>query len=195
MAYQSQYQQDPRPQEGGFFKREHWRRFRELPMERLKTVQFWDCAEKPGISNDYSVCMTWVQTLSGFYAIDRFRERVAFPELERACLDQYNQHKPHAVVIEDKSAGTQLIQNLKAKTTLPILPYQPGVNSKEVRAGGAVPTQEAGNLYLPDQAAWAEEFILEHERFPNVEHDDQVDTTSMMVEHFKQGQAPRIRRL
>lgn len=195
-GYQSQYQQDPKTQEGGFFKRQWWKRYGELPMKRLRRVQFWDCAEKPGVTNDFSVCATWDQTASGFYLVDLWSERVAFPELQAACKDLYARHKPDAIVIEDKSAGVQLIQNLKADTSLPILPYDPGRKDKVVRASGAQPTVEAGNCYLPSDRPWVELFLSRHEKFPNDDHDDEVDTTSMMVEYFRnQPVVPRVRTL
>jgi predicted phage terminase large subunit-like protein len=195
-GYQSQYQQDPRPQAGGFFKRSWWQFYRELPMSRTRRVQFWDCAEKPGLSTDFTVCATWDQTPTGYYLVDLWVRRVTFPELETACKNLYAQHMPDSIVIEDKSAGTQLLQNLRAKTDLPVIAYNPGRKDKIVRASGAQPTVEAGNCYLPESRPWVELFISRHEKFPNDEHDDEVDTTSMMVEHFRQSQiGPRIRSL
>lgn len=194
--YQGQYQQDPRPMDGGFFKRSWWKFYRELPMQRTRRVQFWDCAEKPGVSTDFSVCETWDETPVGYFLVDVWRQRVAFPELESAAQNLFAQYHPDAVVIEDKSAGVQLIQNLRAKTTLPVVPYNPGRRDKVVRAAGAQPTVMAGNCYLPLSRPWVELFISECETFPNAEHDDQVDPLSMMVEFFRNnGIGPRIRTL
>lgn len=183
-GYQAQHQQDPRPSAGGFFKRKWWKRYRELPMNRIRRVQFWDCAEQPGLTNDFSVCATWDETPTGYYLVDLWVQRVAFPELQAACKDLFAQHRPDAVVIENKSAGTQLLQNL-ADSKLPLIPYEPGQRSKIVRAAGAQPTVESGNCYLPEDRAWIELFLSRHEKFPNDEHDDEVDTTSMMVEYFR----------
>lgn len=196
VGFQAQMQQDPRPSEGGFFKRHWWKRYTELPKARLRRVMFIDCAEKPGVTNDYSIMATWDETETGYHGVDLWRNKVEFPSLEQAVKDNFALHKPDAIVIEDKSAGTQLIQNLRAETTLPIIPFNPGRRDKVVRAAGAQPTVEAGNCYLPESRPWVELFIEEHEKFPNSEHDDQVDTTSMMVEHFRGAIAqPRIRTL
>lgn len=184
-GYQAQIQQDPRPMVGGFFKRSWWKRYGELPMNRTRRVTFADCAEKPGLTNDFTIFATWDQTPSGFYMVDLWQEKVAWPDLERAAKDLYARWKPDALVIEDKSAGTQLIQSLRATTTLPVLSFEPGQRSKVVRAAAAQPTVEAGNCFLPDNSAWVEVFLEQHEKFPNSEHDDIVDTTSMMVEHFR----------
>jgi len=196
MGYQSQYQQDPRPQAGGFFQRSWWKYYTELPLNRIRRVQFWDCAEKPGITTDFSVCATWDQTPIGYFLVDLWVERVGFPELQAAAKNLYATHRPDAIVIEDKSAGVQLIQNLKAETSLPVIPYDPGRKDKVVRASGAQPMVEAGNLYLPSNRPFVELFISRHEKFPNDDHDDEVDTTSMMVEYFRTSVvAPRIRSL
>lgn len=196
LGYLSQYQQDPRISTEGFFQRSWWKRYKALPLDRNRRVMFIDCAEKPGISTDYTVMSVWDETSTGFNLVDVWRKRVAFPELKAAAIDNFNAHKPDSVVIEDKSAGVQLIQELKAKTSLPVIEYNPGSRDKVVRASGATPTVEAGNCYLPADRPWVELFISEHEKFPNDDHDDQVDTTSMMVEYFRgSAQQPRIRDL
>jgi predicted phage terminase large subunit-like protein len=194
--YGGQYNQDPKPQDGGFFNRSWWKYYKELPMRRIRRVQFWDCAEKPGVTNDFSVCATWDQTESGYYLVDCFAGKLSFPALKATAKSQYAAHSPDAVVIEDKSAGVQLIQELQADTTLPVLLYDPGQRDKIVRAAGAQPTVMAGNCYLPESRPFVEVFLSRHEKFPNDDHDDEVDTTSMMVEFFKSGIAvPRVRSL
>jgi predicted phage terminase large subunit-like protein len=192
----SQLQQNPVPVGGGLFKRIWWKRYRELPMDMQQIVQFWDCAQKPGLTNDYSVCATWGKTTTGLYLIDIWRNKVEAPQLEMALLSQASRFTPSAILIEDKSAGSSLIQYAKQKTILPIIAYDPKQRDKEVRATAATPTIEAGNCFLPESAPWVEDFILEHERFNNADHDDQVDTTSMMVEYFsKPSLKPRARSL
>jgi len=198
MASQGQLQQNPVPDSGGLFKRSWWKFYTQDPNvgRNHRLVQFWDCAQKVGISNDYSVCATWLKTDTGFYLLDLWRNKVEAPQLEVAAQTNYNKWKPDTVVIEDKSSGSSLIQSLRQKTTLPIIAYNPR-HEKEVRAIAATPTVEAGNCYLPNDAAWVEDYIQEHERFPLAEHDDQVDTTSMMVDFFNalSTSQPRIRRL
>lgn len=196
-GYQGQFQQDPTPAEGGLFKRKWWKFYREKPMGQHMVVQFWDCAQKIGISNDYSVCATWMKTPNGYFLLDLWREKVEAPELERAVKMLYQKWSPQAVMIEDKSSGTSLIQNLQRSTTLPILKFDPGQKDKLIRASAATPTVESGNCFLPEQAKWLDDFIAEHEKFPKAEHDDQVDTTSMMVEHFSLANLsnPRVRTL
>ena len=194
LAWEALYQQNPIPLEGGLFKRAWWRFYREIPHVLFK-AQFWDCAQKVGISNDYSVCATWAVCGNGYYLIDLWRNKVEAPELERAVVSNFAKHNPQSVVIEDKSSGSSLIQMLRQKSRLPIIAFEPGSRDKEVRASAATPTVEAGKCYLPEGADWVEEFILEHERFPNVVHDDQVDTLSMAIEclnKYRSSASPKV---
>jgi len=191
----AQLQQSPKPKSGGIFKRDWWKLYDTAPSPVLEVVQFWDCAQKPGITNDYSVCATWARTHNGFFLLDLWREKTEGPILESMAIALYEKWRPNAVVIEDKSAGSSLIQYLLRGTHIPVLPFNPGQNDKEVRAIAATPTVQAGKCFLPRAAAWLEDFIKEHEKFPRASHDDQVDTTSMMVEYFNKrfAAAPRVR--
>ena len=83
--FESQYQQNPIPREGGLIKRE-WLRYYDpegLPTFRM-TVQSWDTANKAGEMNDYSVCTTWGIDDRKFYLLHVHRMRLNFPAL-KAC--------------------------------------------------------------------------------------------------------------
>lgn len=181
----AQLDQHPVPDSGGTFKREWWKWYDPLnpPKDKVKLVQFVDCAQKPGISNDYSVVATWLETLTGYYILEVKRGKFAAPDLNSFVVNQAAKWKPHEIVIEDASAGSSLIQYLQRYTKLPVTGYKPLIN-KELRAIAATPTVSSGNVYLPKGVEWVEDFIEEHELFPNVDNDDRVDTTSMAVDHF-----------
>ena len=79
-----------------------------------------------------------------------------------------------------------------------MLPFDPKQRDKQIRAIGVIPMIEAGRCHIPDDATWVEEFILQHEMFPNAEHDDIVDSTTMALEFFaniEQFAQPRVRAL
>jgi len=191
------YQQRPTVEQGNLIKRDWWQYYEQIPSsEILNIIQFWDCAQKVGLSNDFSVCATWARTRNGFLILDVWRGKLEAPDLERKVQSQFAAFKPSAVVIEDKSSGSSLIQNLRRFTTIPILAYDPGRFDKGVRLSAAAPTIEAKKVFLPKRASWVETFIAEHENFPG-EHDDQCDTTSMAIDFFNKttGLAPSIRTL
>lgn len=112
------------------------------------------------------------------------------------------------LTIEDKASGQSAIQTLMRPIPtmqgtilprLPVLPFPlartPGqpllaavererelaTLSKEARAESVTPLVAAGCVFLPEDAPWVEDFIARHEGFPNVTHDEPVDTTSMAL--------------
>lgn len=197
----SLYQQRPFIESGNLVKRDWWQYFEgkdgsEIKLNDtdrspiLKVVQFWDCAQKVGLSNDFSVCSTWAKTKNGYAILDVWRGRLEAPDLERLIVSKFNEFRPSAVVIEDKSSGSSLIQNLRRSTPLPIIAWDPGQKDKGVRLAAAAPTIEAKKVSLPRYAKWVEPFITEHEQFPG-EFDDQCDTTSMAVDYFSKTDAAR----
>lgn len=203
---EAQINQDPKPGSGGLFPRDNWKRYTASPSSILETVLFIDAAQKPGISNDYSAFAVWARTHNAFYLLDLLVEKTDAPLLESLTIKVFNDWSPNAVVIEDKSAGSSLIQYLKTQTTLPVIPFDPLQRDKVVRATAATPTVRSGKCYLPKEIKGKYDgkevnlikvFIKQHESFPRGKHDDIVDTTSMMTEYFnKRGTArPRIRSL
>lgn len=193
----SLYQQRPTKAGGEIFKRSWWKFYDVIPSIITHRVQFWDTAQKPGLTNDYSVCSTWGKTNDGFYLLDIFRAKLEAPDLEQAIIQQYSKHKPHAVQIEDKSSGSSMLQYIRRNTTIPILSYDPKQKDKQLRAIEATPLVRSGKCFLPRQAPWLSDFLVEHEQFPAAAHDDQVDTTSQMADYFSNLNTyqPRIRTL
>ncbi len=191
---EAQLQQDPKPPQGGLFPRDKWLYFEKSPSAILDIVQFWDCAEKPGITNDFSVCATWAKTQNGFYLLDLWRDKVDAPTLEVMSQTLFKKWKPTTVVVEDKSHGSALIQYLARFTTLPVIPMLP-TKSKELRAISGSGTQKAGKCFLPSGVEFVKDFVKEHEKFPRGKHDDMVDTTSMAINYFNEmdGSGPNIR--
>lgn len=195
--WQSLYQQRPTKKGGEIFKREWWKYYDSVPTNITHRVQFWDTAQKPGLTNDYSVCATWGKAHEGYYLLDLFRAKLEAPELEQAIVQQYYKHRPHAVQIEDKSSGSSMIQYLRRGTAIPVLAYDPKQKDKQLRAIEATPLIRSGRCFLPRQAPWLSDFMIEHEQFPNAAHDDQVDSVSQMADYFSNLNLyqPRVRSL
>ena len=188
--FEAQYQQRPVPADGAFFKRD-WLRFDQgavIPKPGDMVIQSWDVASKTGEGNDYSVCITAIQRRSQVIVIDVLRKKLAFPELQKAVVAQALMHRPRKLLIEDASAGQQLIQMLLAEqprhVPLPIA-IKP-IQSKIDRALVAATRAERGELVLPEQAPWLETFTSELMGFPMTRHDDQVDAVSHLMAYTDQ---------
>ena len=132
--FQSQYQQTPESREGGVVKRD-WLQYYE-PVERPDyfsfVLQSWDTAHKSEEMNDYSVCTTWGLANQKFYLLDVFRKRLTYPQLKYAVGDLYRGFRPTKLLIEDKSSGIPLIQELKAEGVYSIEPYKPEPGSDKL---------------------------------------------------------------
>jgi predicted phage terminase large subunit-like protein len=179
------YQQRPAPDDGIVWRRTYFaNRYREVP-ELRTIVQAVDSAFKTGVGSDYSVIATWGATATDFYLLDVWRAQVEFPELKHAIVDQATKRHPTAVLIEDAASGQSAIQELKRSTRLPIIPF-PARGSKVSRADAVSPLGEAGKIWLPEHAPWLADWIEEHIAFPNGEHDDQCDTSSMALARLSQ---------
>ena len=175
-GFESLYQGNPTVAEGQIIKREWWKFYRERP-DFTRIIQSWDTALKDKTQNDYSVCTVWGEADNGYYLLDVWRGKVEFPELKRIAITLYDKEKPAAVLVEDKASGQSLIQELRRKTKIPVLPVKVDSN-KVARANAVTPMIEAGRVYLPANAPWLHDYIEDLSAFPNAAHDDQVDSTT-----------------
>jgi phage terminase large subunit-like protein len=130
--FQSQYQQSPIPLEGNLIKRE-WLNFYDLlPASFSYTLQSWDTASKSDELNDFSVCTTWGVSDQNFHLIDVFRQRLTFPQLKRAAVELHRKFSPNKLLIEDKSSGTALIQDLQSEGIYGVESYKPSPGSDKL---------------------------------------------------------------
>lgn len=179
--YAGQHLQSPQAAAGNIFKREYWKYYEELPGHRpLRITQSWDTAFKAKTLNDFNVCTTWYQYPHGHYLVDFFMEKMEYPQLKSQAIIGHSQHKPHAVIIEDKASGTVLIQELKKDTTIPVhgIPVEA---DKIARAMAVTPTLAAGNVYLPSNKSWTAEIVNHAAAFPGVKHDDIEDSITQYL--------------
>jgi predicted phage terminase large subunit-like protein len=181
-AFSAQYQQAPTPPGGAMVKR-HWvKRYEQLPphSERFLTLQSWDTASKGGPDNDWSVCTTWMVTRKRhWYLLDLWRKRVDYPALKAAVHALARQWKTQRVLVEDAAAGTALVQELKMEIS-GIIAVKPS-GDKASRMAVASAKFEAGQVWLPERAAWLPDLEAELFAFPGSRHDDQCDSISQAL--------------
>jgi len=180
-GYAKQILQYPSAAEGSVFKRKYWKFYRELPdLKKIRIVQSWDTALKAKEQNDFWCCTTWIEYIIGFYMIDFSMEKMESPAGKASIKGKYYQFKPTHVLIEDKAAGSVLIQELQDETTIPIYPVQVGLD-KVTRAWDAVPAIETGNVYLPETAPWTQPLIDRLALFPDGKNDDDADSITQFL--------------
>jgi predicted phage terminase large subunit-like protein len=192
-AWAGQYQQRPAPLVGGMIQLSWFKRYKVKPRNVIRRIQSWDTAGKGKEINNPSVCGTWLETEKGYYLEDVYRNRIGYPGLKRAAKSKYKQKRPDLILIEDKSSGEVLIQDLREdpEDHYPIKAIMP-VNDKITRMSTASPTIEAGLVWLPENAPWLADFELEISNFPNSETADQVDMVSQFLNYVKKRTRPRV---
>lgn len=185
--FAGQYQQAPAPFGGGMVKEDWFKRYgpTELPVGFEEIIQSWDTAIKATDLSDYSVCTTWGIKDNRWFLLNVLRKRMEYPDLKRAVLEQARIYNPTVILIEDKSSGTQLIQELREQGMNAITEYRPE-SDKVMRLHGQTATIENGFVFLPREAHWLSEYLSELTMFPHAKFDDQVDSTSQALAWKKQ---------
>lgn len=181
-----QLQQRPTPRGGGILKSSWLGRYKILPTLVSRRI-YGDTAQKTKERNDYSVLQLWGLSREGkIYLIDMLRGRWEAHELEQKTIDFWNKHLEYdhfksaplsKMLIEDKSSGTGLVQNIRKKGKIPIHGIQ-REKDKYSRAQDVEPSLEAGLVCIPEEAPFVHDFCVEIDAFTKDDthaHDDQID--------------------
>ena len=187
-AAAAQLQQRPTPAEGGIFKRQWFRTYDNRPTF-IRIIESWDTATSEKELSAYSVCSVWGETVEGgIYLLHVERQRLTFPQLKAQVVAQHNRFGGTGILVEDKSSGRQLCQDLGMGTRLPLIPVQVGKGQDKVaRAMGCSAMVEAGRVYIPANAPWLSVFMQEVLTFPNCQYKDQVDSMTQALNYLKGG--------
>lgn len=183
--WDSLYQQDPVPPGGLIINEDDWQWYNWTDIKDEDLVfkfQSIDSAEKENAWNDDSVITDWGLTSDGKIVFrGGYAKRMKYSKLKECVTAKYWEYKPTVVGIEDKSSGTQLIQELQEDTSIPIIPIQNGNIDKEMNCRLAEPTVAAHKVYLPynappDVKKAVETMLGQFKRFPKGKNDDWVDS-------------------
>ena len=188
------------PEEGGIIKRDMFRLWKaDKPLPQFQFVlQSYDCATSDKTVNDPTACVVLGvfkpspdKPLS-VMLVDCWSERMQYPDLRPRVIDEAtsiygdpdefgNGKKVDQILIEDKSAGISLIQDLQ-RAGLNVRAYNPGRADKTARLNIVSPIIAKGLMYLPESGVnenqvrdWVEPFLNQVCAFPEVRNDDYVD--------------------
>lgn len=151
-------------------------------------VHSWDTAYKADQHNDPSACTVWGVKGKNAYLIHVLNERMEYPALKQRVIQIAKEYPPSHILVEDKSSGQSLIQELRAHTSLPVIPVKLEAGKDKVaRASACTGTIEAGRIFVPKNAEWLSEYRKQLTRFSfdkeiqKQQHDDMVDSTSQFI--------------
>ena len=181
----AQLLQRPTSRGGVIFKRDFWKFYKELPKldEIILSV---DCSFKDTKSSDYVAIQVWGRKSAEYFLVKRLKSKLGFGATVQAVKGHKAQHaRLNAVLIEDKANGPAVIETIK-KDVPGVIAIEPE-GGKVARAYAVQPTQEAGNIWLPDPSIEPdiETFLTEVSSFPNVPNDDETDAMTQAVNWFK----------
>lgn len=208
------YQQSPTIEGGNIIKRE-WIKYyvpdREtmlalgltekdvaiLPRHLDESVQAWDATFKSKANDDYVAGQTWSRRGANAYLrIGWCHKRLSFTQTLDAIRSQSRMYpEATAKLVEDKANGPAIIDTLRREIA-GIMSVSPRSDSKEARTASVSPFFEAGQIYVP-HPLWhpeTEDLVEEWVGFPNMPHDDQVDSMVYAVRRLlRNGNRPVMR--
>ena len=152
-----------------------------------------DAAAEAHNRADFTALTTWGvfnNEEAGAYHIillNSIKRRMEFPELKALALEEYKEWEPDAFIVEKKSNGVPLFQELR-RQGIPLQEYTPhrGSGDKLARLNSVADIVMSGLVWVPE-TRWAEELVEEIAGFPFSSHDDLVDSTVMALMRFRQG--------
>ncbi len=197
------------PEEGGIVRREWFKLWpADRPLPKLEfIIQSYDGAYTDKTQNDPTACITFgiFKPLDGglcALVLDSWQDHLKYPDLRKRAQDDFeiaygpenNGKRVDLILIEDKSSGISLIQDLQ-QAHLPVFAYNPGKADKVQRLSIVANIIKAGRVYIPESSNrkgyvrdWAEGMVSQVCSFPEgTEHDDYVDALSQALRYLRDG--------
>ena len=195
------------PEEGGIVKRDWfrlWPSHKSFPKLEF-VLQSYDCATSDKTFNDPSGCITFgvFKPLDGGMSVmvlDCWNEHLQYPDLRPKVINEYetvygegkDRKLVDLVLVEDKSAGISLIQDLQ-RAHLPVHAYNPGRADKVQRLSIVANIIKAGRVWVPESGNrrgfvrdWAEGMVSQICSFPEgTVHDEYVDCMSQGLRYLR----------
>jgi len=218
-AWQAQYMQNPTSEVAAIIKREYWRKWgndkeKHPGPQHAKAwanldppaceyiIGSWDCAATKNDRSHPSAYTLWGvfknedptsgKEVNNIILLSAFTGRMEFPELKKKAKLFFDEDQPDTLLIENKSAGMQLLQEFRSMgipaedfagssrgtKTMP--------NDKIARANMVSDIFASGFVWAPERR-FAEEVIEQCGSFPSGDADDLVDSTVQALIRFRQG--------
>lgn len=219
-SWSAQYQQNPTSEGAAILKREYWRRWGDDEREKCPgpahisawsngdppaceyIIGSWDCAATAKERSHPSAYTLWGvfkaedpdtgKAINHIILLSAYKARMEFPELKRRAKEFYDDDRPDTLLIENKSAGMQLIQEFRAMG-LPVESFTGSSrgsrtmsNDKTARANMIADVFASRYVWAPP-TRFADEVIEQCASFPAGEEDDLVDSTVQAMLRFREG--------
>jgi len=151
-------------------------------------IQSWDTALKASATSDYVVVQVWGRSGDDYYLLDQVRRKMDFDQTVEA-IRRMSELWPQttAILVESQTLGDAIASHVQDEiegiTSVPVR------GNKERRAWNCVPLWRLNRVWLPtpdgDQYKWIHEYLQELLNFPDAAYDDQVDATTLALNHLR----------
>lgn len=195
------------PEDAGIVKRRWFKLWpAKKPSPELEyVIASYDPATSEKTANDPTACGVFgifesPDIGTAIIMLDAWDQHLGYPELRRKVINDFKEvvygadntfakgRKADLILMEDKSAGISLIQELQG-SGVPVRGYNPGRADKVQRVNIVAPLIAKGKVYIPEDpekpgevAPWAKRFIRQVCSFPESGgHDDYVDVLSQAL--------------
>lgn len=199
------FQQSPSPDEGTFFQRDWFKRYRREQLPRsLNKYLTTDHAPAGGESSDYNCARIWgVDPLGDLWMVDGFRKQNRMHEMVDMVLGNRKRHKagrlehdeplieglirkhePFAWFPEDdnnwKSCAGFVTRIMREEDTyVRVEPISPHGKDKPTKAQAFQGMAASGRVWIPEGPE-GDEVIDQYLKFPTGKNDDEVDAASVI---------------
>jgi len=157
-----------------------------LPQAFDKVFSSWDLTFSSSDTSDYVAGQTWGIVGSRYYLLDRVHARMEFPEQVRQIKAMAKRWpEAHQIFIEKKANGAAVLSEIAGQVS-GLTPVTP-VKDKVTRANAIIGLWDAENIYVPHPKykGWIMQTIDEWTGFPNMAHDDEVDSMTQALQFGK----------
>ena len=191
--WNAQYLQQPTSEEGALIKREWWQKWeKDDPPICDFIIMSLDAAQEANTRADYNALTTWGVFLNettnnyNIILLNAIKKRLEFPDLKKLVLEEYKDWEPDAFMVEKKSNGAALYQELR-RMGVPVGEFTPGKGQDKISRVNAVSDLFSAGIVWAPEHRWAKEVIEECNDFPSGANDDLVDSTTLALLRFRQG--------
>ena len=184
------YQQNPVPDDGAYFLKEHFRRAQVPVKEKCNVYIAWDFAISEKKQSDYTVGTVGLQDSDDLLHVAdqiRFKSGDAFFIVEAILNLSERWYSPNLLMgFEDgqiwRAIEALLKKRMKERRIYPSIVVLKPITDKMARARPLQGRMQQGMVSFSLHGEWYDSCRMEMLRFPAGVHDDQVDSLAWMVQ-------------